>query len=84
MNQPKVHPVDFADNLYKDEELKNDFVNSYIEEYVNALDLDDLKKELKEFLFEEKLGEISTGNSDSIVEEAMHYTPDLCEKYGLI
>jgi len=84
MNQQKVHPVDFADLLYKDEKLKQDFVNSYITEYVDSLDLDGLKKELKDFLYKEKLGEITTGNTDSIVEEAMYYTPELCEKYGLI
>lgn len=81
----QMHPVDFADKLTVDDRVREKFIRSYVDSVCESMDIEDIIKAFAEKLWDDTNRDIKAGCADGIVEEAVHYFPDLMEnKFNVI
>jgi len=73
----KLHPVNFADKLNADERLREKFIRAYVDHVVENMDHDDIISAFADQLWDNTARDIRENGADGIVEEAVHYFPDL-------
>ena len=80
-----IHPVDFADKLTADDRIREKFVQAYVDHVCDTMDVDDIIRAFADKLWDDTNREIKDGAADGIVEEAVHYFPDMMtEKFNVI
>ena len=72
-----IHPVDFADKLTVDERIRETFIRSYVDHVCESMDIEDIIKAFAEKLWDDTNRDIKDGAADGIVEEAVHFFPDM-------
>ena len=81
----KLHPVNFADKLNADQQLREKFVQAYVDHVCGTMDVDDIIRAFADKLWDDTNRDIKDGGADGIVEEAVHYFPDLmADKFNVI
>ncbi len=72
-----INPVDFADKVTADLRFREKFVQSYVDHVCDTMDVDDIVRAFADKLYDDTNREIKAGAADGVVEEAVHYFPDL-------
>jgi hypothetical protein len=80
-----IHPVDFADKLTIDDRVREKFIRSYVDSVCESMDIEDIVKAFAEKLWDDTNRDIKDGAADGIVEEAVHFFPDMMtNKFNVI
>lgn len=72
-----INPVDFADKVTADLRIREKFVQSYVDHVCDTMDVDDIVRAFADKLYDDTNRDIKDGGADGVVEEAVHYFPDL-------
>ena len=80
-----IHPVNFADKLNADFKLREKFIQAYVDKVCDTMDIDDIIRAYADKLWDDTHQDIKDNGADAIVEEAVHYFPDLMtDKFNVI
>lgn len=81
----KLHPVNFADKLNADQQLREKFVQAYVDHVCDTMDVQDIIRAFADKLYDDTARDIKDNGADGIVEEAVYYFPDLmADKFDVI
>jgi len=79
-----IHPVEFADKLIADDRIREKFVQAYVDHVCDTMDVDDIIRAFADKLWDDTNRDIKDNGADSVVEEAVHYFPDMMtEKFNV-
>lgn len=80
-----IHPVQFADSISVDERLREKFIQTYVDHVCDNMDVDDIIRAFADKLYDDTVKDIRDGGADGIVEEAVHYFPDMMtDKFNVV
>jgi len=80
-----IHPVDFADKLTADTRIRETFIQTYVDHVCDNMDIDDIVRAFADKLWDDTLRDIKDNGADAVVEEAVHFFPDMMtDKFNVV
>ena len=74
-----INIYDFSDKLNANDALRKEFIDKYVDQLVNTMDINDIVSSWADMMYENLYSECREDGADGLVEQVAYEYPDLLE-----